>query len=211
MVHTLYWSGRAGSLAPLCLLLEGAVPHETVQVDTKERAHKSAAYRRDVHPLGTVPALRLPDGRVILESGAMVLHLADLAPSLAPAPGSADRAMFLNWVAYGAGSLYPAYQRIYHTDDIVPDAAARPATRQVAVRDLDRRWQVVEDALGAAGVCLFGARPGAADVYLAMLALWHPEPERFAAACPKVRAMKDAVWALPSMRRALALHGLETE
>ncbi|WP_281683756.1 glutathione S-transferase family protein [Thalassobaculum salexigens] len=210
MTHVLYWSGRAGSLAPLCLLIEGGVPHETVQVDTSRRAHKTADYLRDVHPLGTVPALRLPDGQVILESGAMVLHLAELAPSLAPAAGSADRAMFLNWVAYGAGSLYPAYQRVYHTDHIVPDEAGRPAAREAAVVALDRCWDVVEAALEAGRPGLFGDRPGAADVYLAMLALWHPAPERLAAACPKVRAMKDAVWALPSMRQALAVHGLET-
>lgn len=209
MTHVLYWSRRAGSLAPLCLLIDGAVPHETVQVDTRQRDHKAPAYLREVHPLGTVPALRVPDGRTILESGAMVLHLAELVPSLAPAMGSADRAMFLNWIAYGAASLYPAYQRIYHTEDIVPDEAARPAARDAALAALDTRWEVVDAALSADRPCLFGDRPGAADVYLAMLALWHPEPDRFAAACPKVRTMKDAVWRLPSMQNALALHGLE--
>lgn len=211
MVHTLYWSSRAGSLAPLCLLIEGGVPHDTVQVRTKEKEHKAEAYLREVHPLGTVPALRLPDGRVILESGAMMLHLAELVPSLAPAPGSADRAMFLNWVTYGAGSLYPTYQRIYHTEDIVPDEDARQAAKDLAVAGLAPRWKVVEDALAAGtGPFLFGATPSAADIYLAMLALWHPQPEALTASCPRVRAMKDAIWKLPSMQQALKVHGLPT-
>jgi glutathione S-transferase len=212
MVHTLYWSSHAGSLAPLCLLIEGGLPHDTVQVRTKEREHKTDAYLRDVHPLGTVPALRLPDGRVILESAAMMLHLAELAPDLAPPAGSADRGMFLNWIAYGSGTLYPAYQRIYHTDDMVPDEAARPATRDLAVAGLAGRWKVVEDALGAEnGPFLFGDKASAADIYLAMLALWHPDQEPFAAACPKVRAMKDAVWKMASMQQALTVHGLPSE
>ncbi len=209
MVHTLYWSSHAGSLAPLCLLIEGGVPHDTVQVRTKEREHKTDAYLRDVHPLGTVPALRLPDGRVILESAAMVLHLAELVPPLAPAAGSGERPMFLQWVAYASGTLYPSYQRVYHVEDIVPDEAARPAAKGLAIAGLAPRWQVVEDALAAgSGPFLLGDSPSAADVYMAMMALWHPQPEAFAAACPKVRAMKNAVWQMPSMQQALTHHEL---
>jgi glutathione S-transferase len=211
MVHTLYWGSFTGSLAPLCLLIEGGVPHDTVQVRTKEREHKAPEYIRDVHPLGTVPALRLPDGRVLLESAAMVLYLAERAPSLAPAPGAAERPMFLQWVAYGSATLYPAYQRIYHIEDMVPDEAARPAAKDLAVAGLAVRWQVEEDALGADGPFLFGETPSAADVYLALLALWHPQQDGFAANCPKVAAMKRAVWRMPSMRQALAVHGLPTE
>lgn len=211
MVHTLYWSGTSGSLAPLCLLIEGGVPHDTVQVRTKEREHKAEAYLRDVHPLGTVPALRLPDGRVILESAAMVLHLAELAPSLAPEPGSVHRPLFLQWVVYGSATLYPAYLRVYHVEDFVPDESARPAAKNLAVAGLAARWQVVENALAAGpGPFLFGGSASAADVYLAMLALWHLDKEAFSAACPKVRAMKDAVWQMPSMRQALKVHGQES-
>ena len=212
MAHTLYWSSFSGSLAPLCLLIEGGVSHDAVQVRTKEREHKSEGYLRDVHPLGTVPALRLPDGRVILESAAMVLYLAELAPSLAPAPVSTDRPMFLQWVVFGSGTLYPTYLRIYHIEDMVPDEAARPAAKDLAVSGLAPKWQVVENALKAAGgPFLFGDIPSAADIYLAMLALWHPQQDHFAAACPKVREMKNAVWELPSMRQALKVHGLPTE
>ncbi|SDG34124.1 glutathione S-transferase family protein [Thalassobaculum litoreum] len=212
MVHTLYWSSFSGSLAPLCLLIEGGVPHDTVQVRTKEKEHKTDVYLRDIHPLGTVPALRLPDGRVLLESAAMVLHLAELAPALAPAPGSTERPMYLQWVAYGSGTLYPAYQRIYHVEDMVPDEAARPAAKELAMAGLAPRWKVVDDALAAgSGPYLFGDTASAADIYLAMLALWHPEQEPFAAACPKVRAMKNAVWKIPSMQQALKVHGLPTE
>lgn len=208
MIHTLYWSGRAGSLAPLCLLIESGIRHETVQVDTRLRAHKKEAYLRDVHPLGTVPALRLPDGRVLRESGAMILHVAELAPVLAPAPGSLEHAVFLDWVLYGAATLYPTCQRIYHTDDIVPEDSARAATRQAAIAALDRCWKVVEADLSEDAPFLFGARPGAADVYLAMLAHWHPEPDRLAETCPKTARLRSQVWEMPAMRQALDLHGI---
>lgn len=208
VTYTLYWSRYAGSLAPLCLLIESGVPYETVQIDTRLRAHKEEGYIRDVHPLGTVPALCLPDGRVLLESGAMILHLADLAPGFAPETGSKERPAFLDWVLYGAATLYPTCQRIHQTEGIVPDEAARHGTRQWAIEALDRSWDVVERALSGSGPFLFGARPSGADVYLAMLALWHPEPARFADAYPKTEAMKGGVLDLRSMRRALDLHGI---
>lgn len=208
MTYTLYWSRYAGSLAPLCLLIESGVSFETVQIDTRLGAHKEEGYIRDVHPLGTVPALRLPDGRVLLESGAMILHLADLAPGFAPETGSPKRPVFLDWVLYGAATLYPTCQRIHQTEGIVPDPAARDATRQRAVAALDQSWEVVERAIGGSGPFLFGARPSGADVYLAMLALWHPEPVKFADAFPKAEAMKGGVLELRSMRRALDLHGI---
>lgn len=208
MTYTLYWSRYAGSLAPLCLLIESGVSFETVQIDTRQGAHKEEGYIRDVHPLGTVPALRLLDGRVLLESGAMILHLADLAPGFAPETGSKERPAFLDWMLFGAATLYPTCQRIHQTEGIVPDEAARDATRQWAMAALDRSWEVVERGLGKRGPFLFGARPSGADVYLAMLALWHPEPDRLDGAYPKAAAMKAGVLELRSMRQTLDLHGL---
>lgn len=209
MSHTLYWSSRSGSLAPLCLLIETGTPHDTVEVDTRARAHKSPDYLRDVHPLGTVPALRLPDGMVLIESAAMVLYLADRAPGLAPSREDPARPAHLQWVTYGAATLYSTCLRIYHTEDLVPDAAARDGARAMAVESLDRQWAVVERGLGGDAPYLFGDRAGAADIYLAMLASWHPAPERFEAACPGVARLRRAVWDLPSMRRALAVHRLD--
>lgn len=208
MTHTLYWSSRSGSLAPLCLLIEADLPHDTVRVDTGQREHKAPAYLRDVHPLGTVPALRLPDGTVLIESAAMVLYLAELSPALAPPPRTTDRALFLQWITYSAATLYTTCMRIYHTENFVPDEAARDGVRRAAINALDRCWKVVEATLDGGRPYLFAETASAADIYLAMLASWHPDPERFGAAYPKVDRLRTEVWDLPSMRRALTFHGL---
>src|SRR6202041_2059745 len=55
-----------------------------------------------LNTLGQLPTRRLPDGAVMAESAAMILHLSELAPAagLAPALGSASRPAFLRWLVF---------------------------------------------------------------------------------------------------------------
>ncbi|MCR9178287.1 MAG: glutathione S-transferase family protein, partial [Alphaproteobacteria bacterium] len=175
---------------------------------TAAKAHRTPEYMRDVHPLGTVPALRLPDGRVLIESAGIALYLAEVAPDLAPAAGTPERALFLQWLSFGAGTLYPACLRIYHAEHFAPEGTDLAGVSALGKAAFDRAWAVVEVALGDAGPYLFGDAHSAADVYLAMLASWHPDKERFTEACPRVERMRAAVWDMPSMRAALAFHGI---
>jgi len=56
-------------------------PHHTVLVSIFEGEGQSAAYRQ-ISPTGTVPAIRLDDGRVLAESNAILTFLADGTPYL---------------------------------------------------------------------------------------------------------------------------------
>jgi glutathione S-transferase len=60
------------------------------------------------HPDKKVPAL-VHDGRLIAESGAIVLYLTDLFPEagLGPKPGDATRGDYLSWLFYYAGVVEP--------------------------------------------------------------------------------------------------------
>lgn len=63
------------------------------------------------NPLGQVPTLILPDGKVMTESAAIILHLADLAPQakLAPAADDPLRPHFLRWLVFLVAALYPTF------------------------------------------------------------------------------------------------------
>ncbi len=207
-MHTLYWRPRSGSLAPMALLEETRQPYEAVKVDSAAGEDKSEAYVRDVHPLGLVPALKLPDGRMMIESAAIVAYLADLAPEmrLAPATTDPDRALYLQWLVYGAATLYPAYIRYYHPDYHRVREGDDEAVKTLARRDLDAGWKVVEAALADGRRFLLGDRCTAADIYLATLALWNPAGKGFRESSPGVERMRAAVWERPAAAKALAAH-----
>src|SRR5215216_801401 len=56
----------------------------------------------EVNPLGQVPTLVLPDGRVMTESLAMLHYVNDVAPHarLIPAPGDPLRPVFYRWAVF---------------------------------------------------------------------------------------------------------------
>jgi glutathione S-transferase len=61
-----------------------------------------------LHPMGKAPLLE-HDGRVIAESGAIAQHLLeafDPGHQLHPAPGAANRAVFLEWMHAGEGAVF---------------------------------------------------------------------------------------------------------
>ncbi|MEQ8393809.1 glutathione S-transferase family protein [Thalassobaculum sp.] len=207
-MHTLYWKPQSGSLAPMTLLEETGLPYEAVKVNADAGEHKSEAYKRDVHPLGLIPALRLPDGTVMIESAAMVIYLADLAPQkgLAPAPTDAKRATYLQWLVYGAATLYPAYIRLYHPDYHRVREGDDEAVKALARTAIDTAWAAVERGLADGRPFLLGDTASAADLYTGMLALWHPDPAAFKEACPNVAALRKAVWGRPAAAKALAAH-----
>lgn len=207
-MHTLYWKPQSGSLAPMALLEETGLPYRTVKVDAAAGEHKSEEYKRNVHPLGLIPALRLLDGRVMIESAAIVAYLADLASEkrLAPAANDADRAFYLQWLSFGASTLYPAYIRYYHPDYHRVRETDDEAVKALAVSALNDAWLAVEAAFADGRPFLLGDRCTAADIYVGMLALWHPQRDQFKAACPAVDKLRAAVWARPSCAKALAEH-----
>jgi glutathione S-transferase len=87
----------------LWLLEEIGLPYEVVAYD-RTASFRSPPELSAVHPLGKSPVLT--DGELVLvESGAIVEHLVEHhAPRLAPAPGSAARPRYLEWMHWAEGS-----------------------------------------------------------------------------------------------------------
>jgi glutathione S-transferase len=72
-------------------------PYQTEIVSIFEGAGRSEAYLA-INPTGTVPAIRLDDGRVLAESNAILAYLADGTPYLPSAPF--ERAKVQQWLHF---------------------------------------------------------------------------------------------------------------
>jgi glutathione S-transferase len=72
-------------------------PYRSEPVSIFEGEGQADAYRR-INPTGTVPAMRLDDGRVLAESNAILFHLAEDTPYLPD--DSFGRAKVLQWLSF---------------------------------------------------------------------------------------------------------------
>jgi glutathione S-transferase len=174
VTHTLYWAPDTGAFVVEAVLEELALPYELVPVDTKRGEHRRPEYLA-LNPMAQVPVLRLPDGTHLTETAAMVLHLCDGDPEtgLLPAPGTTERAVAYRWLLLMATGLYESDLRYYYADRYTAEPAGVAGVKEAARQRLDRLFGIVEDALEP-GPYLLGERFSACDLYLFMLALWHP-------------------------------------
>ncbi len=169
--YTLYgWTG-SGSFAVQVALEESGVPFERVWVGRE--AADMAAFRQ-LNPTAKVPALALPDGSVMFESAAILIHLAAAHPhaGLAPLPGTASHAKFLQWMVFLSANVYEAALRVYYSQRY----SARGEADAAAIRDQATADYLAALALlgGDLGPYVLGSQYSAADLYLYMLASWYP-------------------------------------
>ena len=99
---------------PRWALEELGIAYALERLDLKEGEQRQPRYLA-VNPFGTVPTLVI-DGVPMLESSAQVQWIAELAPGLAPAPGSKERAAYLAWFAWSLATLEaPIHGYALHT------------------------------------------------------------------------------------------------
>jgi glutathione S-transferase/GST-like protein len=203
-MYKLFWAKSMGSMAPEVLFEETGAEYEKVAIDIEKEENRSAEFLA-VNPTGQIPALVLPDGTVMTESAAMVLHICDRYPEakLAPPAGSPDSAHFQRWLVFMAVAIYSADQRLYYADRMTTDAAGIAGIEAAARADMDRSFALVNDALDP-GPYLLGETYSAADVYLWMLAKWHPEEKQLFADNPRIAKLVDLVEARPAVAKVWA-------
>src|SRR3984957_7518984 len=109
-VYKLYGRSNSGSFAVQVALEEIGARYERIWVG---REPADVARFREVNPTGRVPALVLPDGTVIFESAAMLIHIALTHPASLPAKaGTPLHASFLQWMVFLSANVYESALRI---------------------------------------------------------------------------------------------------
>jgi len=104
-VLTLYGNLESGNVYKVRLLLAQLdIPHRRIDVNQVRGEPKSAAFLA-INPIGKVPAVRLEDGRVLSESGAILYYLAQ--DSVFWPEDDWDRAQVLRWMFFEQYSHEP--------------------------------------------------------------------------------------------------------
>jgi glutathione S-transferase len=206
MAYTLYSHDGSGGFAVEAALVKAEAPHKVVTVDTGKGEQNRPEFVA-INPMRQVPALALPDGTVMTESAAIVVHLAGVFPDkgLAPKPATSGHARFLRWMFFMAANIYEGDLRYFYPERYTTDPAGVPGVKSAGAAHMKKCFATIDEAL-AAERFLCGATLTMADVYLAMLADWSPEP----IASLRVRAVSEAVAADPLIKPLWLRHGFKT-
>lgn len=158
-----------------------------------------------LNPLCQVPTLLLPDGRVMTESAAIILHLADAASAAGLAPPADDpaRPMFLRWLVFIVAAIYPTFT--YGDDPArwASDATAGAHLRQATDEHRKALWRY----LAAQTRCepwVLGACFSALDLYVAVMSMWRPGPAWFKQECPALADIAARVSQMDALREVWA-------
>lgn len=176
------------------------------RIGTKEMGESAL---RHVSPAVRIPAIEwdAPDGRLEMsESGAIVEYLVEgFAPELGRAPGSAERAKYLQWIHYAETQASLIENLNLQMVFLRPPATPSAVVVKLQVARLKQTLRGLEAALPEDGWLLPGGF-SAADIMMGFNLFAAPffvRLEEF----PKVSAYKARMGARPAYRRAVEREG----
>jgi GST-like protein len=193
--YTLYGASGGGSMIVEAAFGFTKLPIEFVDLDWKDTGWNSVALK-ELNPLGQVPTLRLPDGTVMTESAAIILHLADKVPGfkLVPHTKHKNRAPFLRWLVFLVAAVYPTFTYGDVTDRWVGAGhkeGAGKALREGTDAHRKTLWRFVERQVE--GPWFLGKQMSALDLYVWMMMKWRPGADWFKAETPKLYRIATAM------------------
>lgn len=162
--------GSGGFAIEAALNLAGA-DHQMEFLDSRPSTPLPESYRQ-INPWGQVPALITPDGTLVTETGAILIWLSGRHPALGPDPWTDDHATFIRWIVFMSTSLYEGVLRQTYADRYTASADGVADVIKAAAQRNHDAFLLLEDHLQGRET-LVGADITAADIYLAMLTVWH--------------------------------------
>lgn len=198
-MYTLYYSPGTASMAVHLALLEIGTPHELRLVDFDAGGQKDPDYLR-LNPNGMVPTL-IVDGRPVYECAALLLLLDErhADAGLAPPPGDARRATYLQWMLHLANTLAPAFRQWFYPQDFAP-VEAEDASKACARKRIEATWDRLDAHLAGHGPYLLGDRLSLVDLYATMFMRWSRNMPRPSDRWPALASLAALVKQRPSWR-----------
>ena len=171
MTYTLYNRPGSGGFAVEAALTLAQQPFEYVDVGNKPGEEMPESYRA-INPWGQVPALVLPNGTLVTETGAILTHLAAAHPdaNLGPAAGSSTYGTFLRWMTFLGANIYEGILRDGYPHRFTDDPDGLKQIQSAAIKRTHEGLHVLEEAIGDGG--WLQDEMTVADLYLAMLFIW---------------------------------------
>lgn len=204
-MYTLFYSPGTASMAVHQALIEIGAPYELRLVDfsTPDRGD----YLR-LNPRGQVPTL-VVDGTPCFESAALLMLLAERHPEarLAPAPASASRAQWYQWLAFLTNSLGATYRYWFYPADL--GSPEHPlAVREALRARIESAWSQLDTHLAAAGPYVLGAEFSAVDLLALMYMRWSRNMPRPVTQWKALKSLADRLRQRPSWKQLCAVEGL---
>ena len=205
-MYTLYYAPGSAAMLVHLTLLECSAPHRLCKVDLEAGQQRSAEYLA-LNPDGVVPTLVI-DGQAHGESAALAMLLAERHPeaALAPAPGSATRASYLQWMFYLANSLQPAFRQWFYAGEYVPDGVE--VIKEAARIRIESAWSRLDTHLATHGPHMLGSEFSVLDLYATMLMRWSRNMPRPATGWSHLATLASSIKTRQSWRRLYEIEGL---
>ena len=208
-MYTLFGFNGSGSASVECALMRTGAPFRIVEAASWENNAQLEELAR-VNPLKQIPTLLLPDGTVLTESAAILMHLGLAFPASGLLDADASRRdLALRGLVYIAANCYSCISIVDYPERYTTqaDEAALAAVRAGAKDRLHKHWDIFADLHGVAdGRFIAGDQPGALDLLAAVVSKW-------SGTRPHVKASRPAFWALlqridahPSVAPVFARH-----
>jgi len=206
-MYTLYGKKGSGSASTEAALAIIGAPFRIIETASWE---PNAAFQDllKLNPLGQIPTLVLPDGSVLSESAAILLHLGSAHPESGLLPAhSSVRAQTIRGLVFIAANCYAAISIIDFPERWCEDAdePTQERIRAGTRARLHRHWEMFADVFPARPY-LGGEQMGALDLLAAVVSKWSGSRAHLRQARPAFHETLLRIEAHPKVAPVFAQH-----
>ncbi|KAB0332105.1 glutathione S-transferase family protein [Janthinobacterium sp. PLB04] len=209
METTLIYSVPFGcSFAAIAALEWSGLPYQLARVEARDPASKQHPAFLAINPLGQTPVLLTHAGVPLLESMAILLHIAARAPhtGLCFAQGTPQYDRLNSVLSFLHTTFHAAFMPAFQASRAAPEDARAAVWREMAVDKVSKSLAHLERLLAGRAWLASDTAPTIADAYLAATARW-AEPLQLASLAdyPHVARLLAALEQDPGIRFAHAI------
>ena len=208
-MYTLFGFKGSGSASVECALEMTGVSYRIVDAASWEKNDALAELER-VNPLKQIPTLQLPDGEILSESAAILMHLGNAFPNSGLlADTQIERDLALRGLVYIAANCYPCITILDYPERFTTatDDASLAAVRTGTQARLHHHWDIFADLHPVDGERFIGGdHPGALDLYAAVVTRWGGARKHAETARPAFLALLERVESHPTVALVWGRH-----
>ena len=190
MSYVVYGQKGSGSVPVEATLLLLGEPYKLIEPAPSENPEAGDITEQEmarINPMRQIPALILPNGELMTESAAILIHLADSHPAarLSPAADDPRRPAFLRWMSFVSAQIYAL---VWVRDDpsrLAVNEAHKPVIMERTAERIAYCWRVMDEQINP-GRHLLGDDLSVLDLYVTVESYWGPGRERFYREAPKM-------------------------
>ncbi len=204
-MYQLYGHKNSGAAAIEAALELCEIPYRFIDV---EASPESAQALGKLNPLKQIPTLQLPDGGVLTESAAILIHLGLTFPQSNLLPDDvAERDQAIRGLAFIVSNCYAAIGIIDYPERWLANAdeKSRQNLMSGARQRLHWSWEVFADQFSGE-LYLGDEAPGALDVLAAVVSRWAGSREHLRSTRPGFYAWLERIDRHPTLAPVFARH-----